>query len=167
MKTPFESLLEGQRKIMDFWTETGKSINEKMSESVEKPQMANEFLQSWFDNSKKMWEESTKLSNFDSSESVQAKMFKDWAKLQQQFADFWLNQTGGPWNQLNRGMDGFAANLNAQANPMNYLKDWVQKSQEWTEKALMKNMPSSQHQYLKNFNEVYEAPPRDDPHKYV
>ncbi|NND06563.1 MAG: hypothetical protein HKN87_09300 [Saprospiraceae bacterium] len=156
MKTPFESLLEGQRKIMDFWTEAGKSVNEKMSESVEKPPMANEFLQSWFDNSKKMWEESTKIGNFDGSGSIQAKMLKDWAKLQQQFAEFWMKQTGDPWSKLNRGMNGFGANLDAQANPMNYLQDWVQKSQEWTEKALLKNMPSSQHQYLRNFNEVYE-----------
>lgn len=156
MKTPFETLLEGQQKIMDFWTEAGKNVSQKISESVEKPKVPTDFLKTWLDNSQKIWEETARMSHLGNAEPKQPEMLKNWVKLQEQFTELWLNPTGEQWSKFNTGMSGFAPNLSDQTNPMNYLKDWVQKSQEWTEKALLNKLPSSQHQYMKNFNEVYD-----------
>ncbi len=153
MKTPFEALLESQRKIMDFWSETGKNVTDRLSEATTKPPVPTDFLQTWFDNSKKLWEEASKMNPLNSNNDQPAQ-FKYWAKLQKEFADYWINASKGQ-------MPGFVpttAGLSPEqfTNPMKYLQDWAGKSQEWVEKSLLKNMPAAQHQYLKNFKEVYE-----------
>lgn len=126
MKTQFDTIIEGQKQMWDFWADATKKMGEAITKSD------NQFVPS------------------EAPESV-----KEWAEMQKKFAQNWVDLYTNNVEKMGlktTGSDG----VSTMKENMDQWAKWVKENQEWVRDNLLSRLPFVQQYHYKSFSELYE-----------
>jgi predicted flap endonuclease-1-like 5' DNA nuclease len=158
MKSQFDTLLEGQKKAFDLWTESSKKVMDQFSGSVGAPSK-EDFLGDWFKSQKKLWEEAMKTANLKDTFEQSPEKLQEWAKLQTDFAQKWMNfyaENAKQFGMKAPSINGYSTSAFTDHMP----KDWSQmmdQTNKWIRANILDKLPHPQGFHYENFNELYDA----------
>ncbi|MCB0656518.1 MAG: hypothetical protein KDC57_10305 [Saprospiraceae bacterium] len=156
MKTNIDTLLEGQKKAFDLWTETTRKMADAFAGGLPKEEPTG-VLDEWLDNQKKYWDAILNTGNLKNAFERAPEDMKKWAEAQTEFATKWLEfyqEFAGHYGMKNEDLKRFfkAENLTVKS-----WQEWMDKNNEWVQKNILDNMPFSQQFHLRNFKDLYES----------
>lgn len=156
MNKQFEDLLEGQKKVFDFWTNFARQGSNSLATNGSSHSMSD-LMDEYLARQKQFYEQT--LKNTDPKEALEKapQQFEKWMKIQTEFAEKWNkffqnNTTKAPW------LTGDYAPENATK----YWKDsydawqkWTDEGNQWMKKELLDKIPSTMQPHFRNFEEMY------------
>ncbi|MEM1318987.1 MAG: poly(R)-hydroxyalkanoic acid synthase subunit PhaE [Bacteroidota bacterium] len=158
MANQFDTFLEGQKKAFDFWSETSKKMINTVSETFSPVQKQEDFLGSWFNAQKKIWEEATKFTDLKDAYEKTPEQLQQWAKMQTEFAQQWMDFYSQNANRFGIKMppvNGYAKPYLFSQSPQEWT-EWVEKANQFWQNTLMMKLPSPQNFHFQNFNDMYK-----------
>jgi len=160
MKATMDNILEGQKKVWDFWAETSRKTAEQFNGTFQpKKPKAEDYLGSWFEMQKKLWEEGMRVANLKEIFDQDPQRLQKWANMQTEFAQQWMDFYTQNVERLGVSipkMNGASSTPNPfqMATPKQWT-DWVEQSNKWMKDALSAKLPFPQNFHFNNFNELY------------
>jgi len=156
MKTNFDTILESQKKVLDLWAETTRSMADAFAGGIPKDR-PNEFWNDWLTNQKKYWDTILNQGNLDSAFQSAPEDMKKWADIQTDFAKKWMQfyaENAGKYGFKNSSFDEFIQNPNAQNSSW---QEWVEKNNAWIQKNILHNLPFTQQMHFRDFKDLYKS----------
>lgn len=163
MSNSFDSLIEGQKKAWDLWTETSKKALAQFEQMNTTKAPKQDMLGDWFKMQKQMWEQAAKITQMPGFEQSPEQMQR-WAKMQTEYAQNWLKLYMQNAANPNMGMNmpmampgafGMTAPNFGQA-PKEW-QDWMNKTNTWLKDNILVKLPFPQGFHYQNFNSLYEG----------
>ncbi len=157
MKSQYETLVDSQKKIVDYWKKAGEDFNKTVSETLDVE--PKDFLKSWEEKSKKFWKDAAEMGNLKKVFDDQPALFSEFAKKQQELFEEWSAIYQKAFDQFNpaKASNPFILNGKGQEfNPIQATKEWMEKGNAWIEKELINKTPFIQQGYYKEFRGVFE-----------
>lgn len=125
MKTQFDTILEGQKQVWDFWTDATKKIGEAFK-VTEKSDVPNEGVNP----------------------------FAEWTKIHSKIAQEWADLYAKTGEKLDAEKLRSNAQSPINAAMDNWTK-WIEESEEWIRESLKTLMPLTQQLHYQNFTDLY------------
>lgn len=157
MKSQYETLVDSQKKIIDYWKKVGDDFNKTVSETLDVG--PKDFLKSWEEKSKQFWKDAAEMGNLKKVFEDQPAVFSEFAKKQQELFEEWNTFYKNAFDQLNPAKASNPFTLNGKVNefnPVQATKEWMEKGSSWIEKELINKTPFIQQGYYKEFRGVFE-----------
>jgi predicted flap endonuclease-1-like 5' DNA nuclease len=159
MKSQFDTIIEGQKKALDYWSEASKKVMHQFNESIGSPSK-EDYLGNWFKAQKQLWEEAMKVANLTETFEQSPEKLNEWAKMQTEFAQQWLNfyvDNAERFGVKAPVMNGYTS---ASAFTDNMPKEWrklIDQSNDWIKDNILSKLPFPQGFHYQNFNHLYEG----------
>lgn len=158
MKSQFDTILEGQKKALDLWSEASKKVMHQFNESIGSPSK-EDYLGNWFKAQKELWEEATKISNLTETFDQTPEKLNDWAKMQTDFAQKWLNfyvENAERFGAKTPVLNGYSTSAFTDNIPEEW-KKLIGQSNNWIKDNILSKLPFPQGFHYQNFNHLYEG----------
>ena len=157
-KSQFDSILEGQRKMMDWWAETSTKMLDTFTEGTEKVYAGSESMKDWYQRQQSIFEEASTVNDPKTAFDKVPEQYQKWIELQFEFMENWakvyregLKKMGIPMPEMN----GSAPEKMMQKN-WKFWNDKVQENSDWLKKNILDKLPTSMQGHYQNFNEIYD-----------
>jgi predicted flap endonuclease-1-like 5' DNA nuclease len=160
METPFKTILEGQQKAWDVWTKSSRQFMDQLSEATKEKDTPADVLTDWFKMQKKIWEEGLKIADLKGAFEQQPEKLQEWAKLQTEFAQQWMDfytKNAAKLGMKMPKMDkGFAKMPSWPVEAADW-SSWLESANQWITENLSAKLPFPQDFHFENFSEVYRT----------
>jgi hypothetical protein len=157
-KNPFATFLEGQRKMMDWWTDTSEKMMDAMSEPKKEEPTSADFMKDLFDRQQSLMEENMKMTSVAEMMEKAPEQYKKWIDLQMDFYNRWAKTYREEAQKMGfqiPDMNGFAPDRMWQKNWSNWTGQ-VMDNQAWLKKNILEKLPDAMQPYYLQFNDIYD-----------
>ena len=156
MKTSFDTLLEGQKKAFDLWSETTRKMADTFAGGLPKEQ-ASDVMNEWLENQKKYWDTILNAGNLKNAFERAPEDMKKWAEAQTEFAKKWMEFHQENSKQYGLKKEDFERFFRSENEAVKSWQNWMEQNSDWVQRNIMNNMPFSQQYHLRNFKDLYES----------
>jgi len=160
MKSQFDTLLEGQKQAMEFWSEASKKAMGQFNEAMGVgPAKKEDFLGSWFKAQKELWEEAMKMPNLNETFKQSPEKLQEWAQMQTKLAQQWMEfyqENAKKMGAKMPNMNGYSTAPFTGEMPKEWTQ-WMDKTNSWIKDNILAKLPFPQGFHYQNFNSLYES----------
>lgn len=154
MKTNFDTILEGQKKVLDLWAETTRSMADAFAGGIPNDS-SNDFWNEWLGNQKKYWDTILHNGNLQNAFQRAPEDMKKWAEAQTEFAKKWMEfytENASKYGFKNSSFDEFMKVPKIESSSWH---DWLNQNNEWIQRNILHNLPFTQKFQFNNFKDLY------------
>lgn len=158
MANQFDTLLEGQKKALEFWTNLSGKMTQAFNPSEQKPTDGQELMMDWFKKQQSFLEEIIQTGDLGQVIEKSPEKMKRWMELQTEFADKWLvfyrenaEKMGMKWLGISSKMDGSAY----LSQGMGQWKKWMDEGTKFISAQVMDKIPFNMQPHYNSFLETY------------
>lgn len=160
MSNPFDNILEGQKKAMDFWSKLSEQMAQPFKAAPADPSKAGqELLQEWYQKQQAFLEEAMKANPQEALQQMPEQMRK-YTELQTEYTRKWAEYFQANAKQMGIRLpeaDGFG-------NPVKYFQDgmanwkkWMEGGSNWLSSDLLDKMPFNMRPHYTNYLDSYST----------
>ena len=142
MKTSFDTLLEGQKKAFDLWSETTRKMADTFAGGLPKEQ-ASDVMNEWLENQKKYWDTILNAGNLKNAFERAPEDMKKWAEAQTEFAKKWMEFHQENSKQYGLKKEDFERFFRSENEAVKSWQNWMEQNSDWVQRNIMNNMPFS------------------------
>ncbi len=158
MNKQFESLVDTQKEVLDFWNKASKNVMESFNKAAGKSNSKELNLEEWYKKQQKLLADAMKITNPKEAMEKGPQQFKNWLDLQSQFAKQYIafysdHSSSNSWPSNAFTPKFWNQNSN---NPMNQWTKGMDYNTKWIRENLLSKIPFSMHMHFDNFTESYE-----------
>jgi hypothetical protein len=161
MATPnelFDTIFEGQRKMMDWWTEASKKAMTTPEPSKEESPLGPEYIKNWYQRQQALLEEAGSIKDPKKALEKMPEQYKKWLDLQLEFQDKWMKAYQDGWNKMGYKIP----DLNGYSPDKMFQNSWklwsgkMQESNDWIKQNILDRLPAMMQPHYRNFNGMYD-----------
>ena len=156
MKTNIDSILEGQKKVLDLWAETTRNMADAFAGGIPK-ETPTDYINEWVSSQKKYWDAILHNGNLENAFERAPEDMRKWAEVQTEYAKKWMdfyNENARKYGFNNSTFDQLLKSAKPIADPW---QQWMEQNQVWLQTNVLNNLPFSQQFQLKNYKDLYET----------
>ena len=157
-KDIFEAYAEGQRKMMDWWTDASKKMMEAVTPGTSELPFGPEFLKNWYEKQQNLLAEVTNVKDPREAMEKAPVQFKKWMDLQIDFQKKWVDAYREGMTKLGYtlpDMNGYAPEKVWEHN-VKFWTDKMGESGKWFQEAMMGKLPFPMQPHYQNFTSMYD-----------
>lgn len=156
MKNAWDSVLDNQKKVMDFWG----NMAQQMTPNTKKAEAPADMFTQWMEQQKSVWEQWMKGMKPEDAMTAMPEQLRQWAEMQQKFTEQFVEMYRENAGKMGLGMpqmdmSAFMPNRMMEENVKNW-KNWTQSSEKWMRDAVMAKMPFNMQPHYSNFIEFFD-----------
>lgn len=161
MATPnelFNTIFEGQRKMMDWWTDTSKKMMDTPIKGKEDSPLSPEYMKDWYQRQQALIEESGKVKGPKEALEKMPEQYKKWLDLQLEFQDKWMKAYQEGWSKVGYkvpDLNGYSPDKMLQ-NSWSLWQERIKESNNWIQKNVLERLPSMMQPHYRNFTGMYD-----------
>jgi hypothetical protein len=154
----FDSIVEGQRKMMDWWMETSGKMMDSLKPQTEEKPAGEAFIKDWSKRQQSLLEEVSKMKSPQEAMERAPEQFKKWMELQLDFYNNWMETYKDGLKKMGYNVP----DLNGHSPEKMLQSGWklwnekVTESTDWVKKNVMDKLPESMQPYYRNFTGMYQ-----------
>jgi predicted flap endonuclease-1-like 5' DNA nuclease len=159
MKTQFESMMEGQKKAWDFWSETSKKMVDQLNDLAKPNKQPADFMADWMRAQQKLWEETMQSGNLKDTFEKTPEQFRNWAKLQNDLVQQWTRFYAENADKMGVKMPPMNGKMSERfmTDAPKEWANWMEQANTWMKDNILAKLPFPQGFHYQNFNELYEG----------
>lgn len=157
MNNVFDSIMDNQKKVYDYWTDFTKKAVSNMNGNTPKSESPMDLMKTYFEEQKSLLEEFSKIDPKEALEKS-PENFKKWMTLQTEFAERWAKsyregaeKFGVKTPQYEMPKEPFTA----MENGIKQWADWSKQANDWLKTNILSKMPTEMQGHYKNFSASY------------
>ena len=159
MNNQFDNIIEGQKKIMDFWSNVSEQMTKSFKPSASPTEASQELMQDWYNKQQAFFQEALKTDPQHAMEKAPEHMQK-YMQMQTEFtqkwADFFRENAGKMGMQMpGMNMSGFSNPTQYFTDGMGHWKKWMEDGSSWMNAQVMDKMPFNMRPHYTNYLETY------------
>lgn len=158
MSNAFDSILENQKKVYDYWTDFTKKAVSGMNGTSPKSETPADLIKAYFEEQKSLFEDLTKTTDPKEALEKSPENFKKWVAIQTDFADRWLKVTRENAEKMGIKTPQYdmpKEPLAAMENGIKQWSDWSKQANDWIKSNVLSKMPAEMQGHYKNFSTSY------------
>lgn len=152
-KNLFDTYLEGQRKMTDWWIDASRKMMDTVADQKEESQGAPGFMQELFEKQQKLLEDTYQLRSPQEILEKAPEQYRKWIDLQFDFFNKW-NQN---YKEEAKKMGFSVPEMNGFQTNWGTLNKQMAESQQWLKKNIMEKLPEAMRPHYLNFTDIYEG----------
>lgn len=159
MKTQFETILEGQKKVLDLWSDTAKKMAEGFIPTSAAKSAIKDPWTAWSESMQSYWEEVMKTDSLKDAMDRAPEEMKMWAKAQTEFAEKWMEFYRSNAEKLGFKTPELKAWNNTEwwKDGQKFWNEWLANGKNWTNQDWLKQNPWAANLKIEQFNDLYKA----------
>lgn len=160
MSNQFENIVEGQKKIMDFWSNLSQQMTSSFKPQSDPAEAGQELMQDWYNKQQAFFQEAMKTDPQQALEKAPEHL-KQYMELQSEFTQKWaeyFKENAGKMGMQFPAMEGFTG----YTNPTQYFQDgmghwrkWMEDGNKWLSEQVMEKMPFNMRPHYTNYLDTY------------
>ena len=159
MKNQFDTLVESQKEMIDFWQKASKSTMDAFTQQTKKEEKSGGQLENWFKKQRSFFEDALRIKDPKEAMERAPEQYKKWLELQQEFATHTTDIMKGTENPMEAFAKAWAPDITggmpAYMNSSHWNKQ-LEDSAKWVQSALLSKMPFNMGGHLNNFTDTYQ-----------
>lgn len=166
MNNMLDSMLEGQRKMLDFWKDATTKMMEAPAAAAtvvteEKTEEKN-LVKEWYDQQQSFMDEMAKLGTDMEDWTKAPELYQKWLGMQMNYLEKWNSMTIPNWKGMNMDMfdmSTFGNNFPGSKTMKESWEQWkgaVEKNNTWIKEQVLDKLPEAMKTHYSNFTETYE-----------
>ncbi|MCB0548557.1 MAG: hypothetical protein KDD19_13330 [Phaeodactylibacter sp.] len=164
MSNQFDTIIEGQKKAMEFWS----SLSEQMTKAFTPQTQANgkakddaqDLFTEWFKKQQEFFEQAVKAGQDPQKALEQApEKMRAWMELQTEYAQKWAKFYQDNAEKMGLKLPEYKGAFNPAGffeEGMKNWKEWMNKGNKWMSEQVYDKMPYSMRPHFTNFVESYD-----------
>jgi len=158
MSNQFDNIVEGQKKIMEFWSNLSDQMTKSFTPDNSTPAEAGqELMEDWYKKQQAFFQEAMQTDPQHALEKAPEHM-KRYMELQTEFTQKWaefFRENAGKMGMQIPDMGSFSNPTQYFQEGMNYWKKWMEGGNQWMSEQVMEKMPFNMRPHYTNFMETY------------
>lgn len=156
MKTNIDTILEGQKKVLDLWAETTRNMADVFAGGIPKD-APNNYWNEWLENQKKYWDAILNNGNLNNAFERAPEDMRKWAEAQTEFSKKWMEFYVENARKYGFKDHAFEEMFQTVKPEMKSWQAWLDQNNDWVKKNVLKNLPFTQQFHFHNFKDLYES----------
>jgi predicted flap endonuclease-1-like 5' DNA nuclease len=160
MSNQFDNIIEGQKKIMDFWSNLSQQMTSAYKPQSTPAEAGQELMQDWYNKQQAFFQEAMKTDPQQALEKAPEHMQK-YMEMQSEFTKKWADFFGKNADKMGMPFPNMD-NFNSYANPTQYFQDgmghwkkWMEDGSKWMNAQVMDKMPFNMRPHFTNYLDTY------------
>lgn len=155
MKNQFDTLLENQKEMMDFWKKASRNTLDAFTQQSTNGSNGKGSLDSWYKKQRSFFEDALQITDPKEAWEKAPEQYKKWFELQQELATHSMEMLKGGENPMQAFAKAWNPEVGSFASPA-YWNKQLTDSAQWVQKNLLGKMPFAMGGHLTNFTQSYE-----------
>ncbi|HMQ49884.1 MAG TPA: poly(R)-hydroxyalkanoic acid synthase subunit PhaE [Saprospiraceae bacterium] len=158
MANQFDTILEGQKKALEFWSDLSGKMTKAFNPAEQKPTDGQELMIDWYKKQQAFLEEIIQSGDIRQAIEKSPEKMQRWIALQTEFAGKWLDfykenaeKMGMKWPDFPSKMDGSTY----FAQGMGQWKKWMDEGSKFVSAQVFDKIPFNMQPHYSSFLETY------------
>lgn len=160
MSNQFDTIIEGQKKAMEFWSNLSEQVTKAFTPNGKGSDDAESLFTEWFKKQQEFFESAMKAGQDPQKAFEKApEQMRRWLELQNEYARRWAQF----YKENAEKMGLKLPELKGVYNPADFLqegmknwREWMDKGNKWMSEQVLDRMPFNMRPHFTNFMESYD-----------